>query len=139
MVDAYHQSRPVDVVFRRGACSCAGFTGGTIVFRTIFAKRTNSVQLRKARRLAISVRIFIFRCFVACTRDLFSCSLKDTTVPEAGDSPPPPYSEGPGDKCATTTVASAAAATVVATPNSKNANQLPRYEELKPLANGFFI
>lgn len=56
-----------------------------------------------------------------------SCSLKDTTVPEAGDSPPPPYSEGPADKCTSTMS------------NSKSANQLPRYEELKPLTNGFFI
>lgn len=60
-----------------------------------------------------------------------SCSLKDSTVPEAGDSPPPPYSEGPADKC---TVAVA-----VSMSSSKSANQLPRYEELKPLTNGFFI
>ncbi|XP_025419014.1 band 4.1-like protein 4 [Sipha flava] len=42
-----------------------------------------------------------------------SCPLKDSTVPEAGDSPPPPYSEGPAEKCTS------------AIPNSKSANQLP--------------
>lgn len=57
-----------------------------------------------------------------------NCSLKDTTVHEAGDSPPPPYSEGPSEKCGAAALSS-----------SKSTNQLPRYEELKPLENGFFI
>ncbi|KAE9524940.1 hypothetical protein AGLY_014990 [Aphis glycines] len=50
-----------------------------------------------------------------------SCSLKDSTVPQAGDSPPPPYSEGPADKC---TVAVA-----VSMSSSKSANQLPRTQQ----------
>ncbi|XP_050538194.1 band 4.1-like protein 4 isoform X2 [Daktulosphaira vitifoliae] len=41
-----------------------------------------------------------------------SCSLKETTVHENGDSPPPPYSEGP--------------AAMNPIPSSKSANQLPR-------------
>ncbi|VVC26176.1 Hypothetical protein CINCED_3A024797 [Cinara cedri] len=53
-----------------------------------------------------------------------SCSLKDTTVPEAGDSPPPPYSEGPADKCA------------AGMPNSKSANQLPSRVQQPNLQNG---
>lgn len=63
-----------------------------------------------------------------------SCSLKDMTavVPEAGDSPPPPYSEGPADKCTAAALPSPKGGVVVV-------NQLPRYEELKPLADGFFI
>ncbi|XP_060869241.1 band 4.1-like protein 4 isoform X2 [Metopolophium dirhodum] len=48
-----------------------------------------------------------------------SCSLKDSTVPEAGDSPPPPYSEGPADKCSA----------AVSMPSSKSANQLPRTQQ----------
>lgn len=76
--------------------------------------------------------IFFFRkvvnyCTLFVAWHACSCSLKDTTVPEAGDSPPPPYSEGPADKCAATMS------------SSKSTNQLPRYEELKPLTNGFFI
>lgn len=69
-----------------------------------------------------------YLCIVFCCMAHGSCSLKDTTVHEAGDSPPPPYSEGPSEKCGAAALSS-----------SKSTNQLPRYEDLKPLANGFFI